>query len=407
LTWPVAYRRPLYAAPPADNSRLRVLLVEDDPSDAYLVGEYLEEVGSRIEVTLVTSVADARPLLATHDCVLLDLNLPDWHGLETLDQLLPLSNTAICVLTGLEDEHLARAAVQHGAQDYLLKSQVSGPVLTRAIHYAVERRRADTEARRRQEAELRQAESARLERGLLPLPMTTNDAIRIVPFYRAGRQGVLGGDFYDVVQTAPDRWQLLVGDVAGHDVDEAALGVQLRVAWRALVLAGVPDDDILAVVEQVLESERRAADVFATAAMVTLDLSQHTAAVRLAGHPPPILYTDGKAVPIGRISRPVLGVIPTSASDTHVVDLPETGWRLLLYTDGLIEGRIGRDTDDRLGIDRLVDLLARAADRPEAAVPEMLVRHVTELNGAPLDDDVAILLLAPRTAAEAEAGGVR
>jgi len=381
-----------------------VLLVEDDPSDAYLVGEYLHEVGSNIELNLVTSVAEARPLLARHDCVLLDLNLPDWHGLETLDQLLPLSNTAICVLTGLEDEHLAVAAVQHGAQDYLLKSQVSGPVLTRAIHYAVERRRADNEVRRRQEAELRQAESARLERGLLPSPLTTNGAIHIVPFYRAGRQGLLGGDFYDVVQTAPDRLHALVGDVAGHDVDEAALGVQLRVAWRSLVLAGVPDDEILGVVEQVLESERRATDIFATAAMVTLDLTRHTAAIRLAGHPPPVLFNEGKASAVGRLSRPVLGVRSPHESYTEVVELPAADWRLLLYTDGLIEGRTeGTDSDARLGIERLAEMFAAAADRPADSVPEWLVRRATELNQAPLDDDVAILLLAPTdTRPEAE-----
>ena len=60
------------------------------------------------------------------------------------------------------------------------------------------------------------------------------------------------------MQTAPDRLTLMVGDVCGHGVDEAALGVELRVAWRALMLAGVPDDEILPAMEQVLISERNA-----------------------------------------------------------------------------------------------------------------------------------------------------
>lgn len=394
MTWPAAFRsQPDPAATVGD--QLRVLLVEDDPSDAFLVGELLDEVDAPVQLVVVRSIAEARPLLRGMDCVLLDLNLPDWRGLDTLDELLPLSDAALCVLTGLEDEHLAVATVQHGAQDYLLKSQVSGPVLMRAIRYAVERRRAERGARRLQEVELRQAESARLERGLLPQPLSATDAIRIIPFYRAGRQGVLGGDFYDVVQPEPHRLELLIGDVAGHDVDEAALGVELRVAWRALVLAGVANEKILGVVEQVLESERRAVDIFATAAMVTIDLTAHTATVRLAGHPPPVLLRGGRATAVGVPRRPVLGVVPSLSDPTDVADLAGDDWALLLYTDGLIEGRLA---DDRLGIDGLAELLESAAGEPVAALPEFLVRRATELNGAPLDDDVAILLLAPAEA---------
>jgi serine phosphatase RsbU (regulator of sigma subunit) len=392
LTWPAAYHNQPDGAVAGAGGVLRVLLVEDDPSDAFLVGELLEEVEAPVELTVAHSVAEARPLLTRMDCVLLDLDLPDWHGLETLDQLRPLSDAAICVLTGVEDEHLAVSTVQHGAQDYLLKSQVSGPVLMRAIRYAVERRRAEAAARRLHEVEVRQAESARLERGLLPQPLSTTTAVRIIPFYRPGRQGVLGGDFYDVVQPQSHRLELLIGDVAGHAVDEAALGVELRVAWRALVLASVPDEQILAVVEQVLESERRASDIFATAAMVSIDLTARTATVRLAGHPPPVLLSGGKARAIGAPRRPVLGVVRTADDPTDTADLIGDDWALLLYTDGLIEGRAG---DDRLGIERLGELLESAAGEPAAAIPEYLVRHATELNGAPLDDDVAILLLVP------------
>ena len=81
------------------------------------------------------------------------------------------SGAAVCVLTGRSDEHLGIVAVAEGAQDYLVKGQVDGVLLTRALRYAVERKRADENARRLREVELRQAESARLERGLLPQPL--------------------------------------------------------------------------------------------------------------------------------------------------------------------------------------------------------------------------------------------
>ena len=85
------------------------------------------------------------------------------------------SGAAVCVLTGRSDEHLGVAAVAEGAQDYLVKGQVDGVLLTRSLRYAVERKRADENARRLREVELRQAESARLERGLLPQPLMPTD----------------------------------------------------------------------------------------------------------------------------------------------------------------------------------------------------------------------------------------
>ena len=176
--------------------------------------------------------------------MLLDLELPDGSGLATLRNLLSSRpHVAVCVLTGLSDEHLGEAALAHGAQDYLVKGRVDGVLLERAIRYAVERRRAEDGALQLREAELRQAESSRLERGLLPHPLIEDVDVDMRSFYRAGRQmGVLGGDFYDAVQTGPQRVSVLVGDVCGHAAEEAALGVELRVAWRALTLAGVDEE---------------------------------------------------------------------------------------------------------------------------------------------------------------------
>src|SRR5439155_177995 len=155
----------------------RVLLVEDDDADAFLVGELLAEAHAPVDLVTATSMAEARPKLVGVDCVLLDLGLPDADGLGALREVLRgTSDAAVCVLTGLEDEHLGVAAVAEGAQDYLIKGQVDGVLLGRALRYAVERRRADENTRRLREVELRQAESARLERGLLPQPLVSSGA---------------------------------------------------------------------------------------------------------------------------------------------------------------------------------------------------------------------------------------
>ncbi|MGC5050159.1 PP2C family protein-serine/threonine phosphatase [Micromonospora sp. DT48] len=379
--------------PPGE--RLRVLLVEDDEGDAFLVGELLTETNSGIDLVVATSLREARRRIADVDCVLLDLGLPDAQGLDGLRQVLEMSGSAaVCVLTGRTDEHLGIVAVAEGAQDYLVKGQVDGVLLTRALRYAVERKRADENARRLREVELRQAESARLERGLLPQPLMSTDEIAVHTFYRPGRHAALiGGDFYDVVQTRPDRVDLIVGDVCGHGVDEAALGVELRVAWRALILAGVPDDEVLPALEQVLMSERRLQEIFATVATARLDLNANQATVRLAGHPPPVLLAGGRVTPVPAPGGLLLGVRPRRPV-AFDLKFDTEDWSLLMYTDGLIEGRVGAG-DERLDVPGLTRLLSEPAGRvvPLPDLPAWLVGRAEQLNDGPFADDVAMLLV--------------
>ncbi|MEV4630490.1 fused response regulator/phosphatase [Micromonospora sp. NPDC049523] len=375
--------------------RLRVLLVEDDEGDAFLVGELLAETQSAIDLLVATSLNQAKQQISGVDCVLLDLGLPDAEGLDGLRQVLAMSTgAAVCVLTGRQDERLGVDAVAEGAQDYLVKGQVDGVLLSRALRYAVERKRADENARRLREVELRQAESARLERGLLPQPLMDTDQVEVHTFYRPGRHAALiGGDFYDVVQTTPDRVDLIVGDVCGHGVDEAALGVELRVAWRALVLARVPDDEVLPALEQVLMSERRLREIFATVATVRLDLAANRATFRLAGHPPPLLLSGGRVAPVQVPGSLLLGVRPRPPIAFDLAFDTED-WSLLLYTDGLIEGRVG-EGPDRLDVPGLRELVAdpAARDVPLADLPSWLVSRAEGLNGGPFADDVAMLLV--------------
>ena len=375
--------------------RLRILLVEDDEGDAFLVRELLDEAEAPFELQIATTLREARTLMSGVHCVLLDLGLPDAEGIDGLRKLLSGSGSAaVCVLTGRSDEHLGVAAVAEGAQDYLVKGQVDGVLLTRALRYAIERKRADENARRLREVELRQSESARLERGLLPQPLMSTTEVSVHTFYRSGRaMGLLGGDFFDVVQVGKDKLQVIVGDVCGHGVDEAALGVELRVAWRALVLAGVPDDRILGALEQVLMSERRAREVFATCAAVTIDLTANRATVRLAGHPPPVMLAGGGAEPVTARTGIVLGVRPTPTPATDV-EFDNDDWSLLMYTDGLIEGHTGIG-NERLDVDGLCRLVGEPAARdvPLAALPAWLVGQAEQGNGGPLADDVAMLLI--------------
>ncbi|HLM44572.1 MAG TPA: ATP-binding protein [Myxococcaceae bacterium] len=134
---------------------LRLLLVEDNPGDARLLQEELREVTSvRFEVRHVTRLAEAVAVVGEPglDVVLLDLSLPDDHGLSNIERMVQAAPMLpLVVLTGTDDEQLAMKAVHAGAQDYLVKGQATGPLLVRALRYAIERKRAE-EGLKREEA---------------------------------------------------------------------------------------------------------------------------------------------------------------------------------------------------------------------------------------------------------------
>ena len=165
----------------------------------------------------------------------------------------------------------------------------------RSLRYAVERRRAELTQQQLSIAQLEARENARLERGLLPAPLVSDPALTLVTHYRPGRRrALLGGDFFDAVQTPSGIVHAVIGDVSGHGPDEAALGVCMRIAWRTLVLAGTPPDELLARLQDMLLVERHAEHVFTTLCMFSLDPERTGALIRLAGHPPPMLLTDGR-----------------------------------------------------------------------------------------------------------------
>ncbi|HEY7176252.1 MAG TPA: response regulator, partial [Micromonosporaceae bacterium] len=246
---------------------IEVLLVEDDDGDAYLVGELLDEARDRLRLTRVRAIAEARVAVVNADCVLLDLQLPDAEALEGLRRMRGLAGeTPVVVLTGLADEAMGEAAITAGAQDYLIKGEVDARSLIRTIHFAVHRRRAELMETALLEERLHALENARLERGLLPRPVLAEDsAITVTSRYQpGGARMLLGGDFYDVVADDRGTVRLVVGDVSGHGPDQAALGVELRMAWRAPVMAGLADPDVLDVMDRVLVNERHDIDLFAT-----------------------------------------------------------------------------------------------------------------------------------------------
>ncbi|NEA22898.1 SpoIIE family protein phosphatase [Actinomadura bangladeshensis] len=372
-----------------------LLLVEDDPGDAFLFEELLAEAQPGIRITVATTLREALDALRPEiQCVIVDLSLPDAQGLDALHQVRTHAPaTAVLVLTGLADAHVGVAAVAAGAQDYLVKQDVDGALLTRAISYAIERKRADESERQLVEARALSRENARLERGLLPVPILHDGTLRHHTRYRPGRdRALLGGDFHDTVETADGAVHVVIGDVSGHGADEASLGVRLRMAWRTLVLAGHTGPRLLDTLDAVLQHERWAEEIFTTLCMLTIAPDRRGARVYRAGHPPPLLFGPGGVATVPDEPRgPALGLIPGVEWPALDLELGES-WTFLLYTDGLIEGHDGDGYLDLSGLVELAKLAHGEGQRGDVLI-DGLIAEAERLNGGVLSDDLAVLLL--------------
>lgn len=377
-----------------------VLLIEDDPGDALLVEELMADSGVPHRLRWARSLADAVKQLGegVPQCILLDLHLPDAQGLEALEKVLGhAADSAVVVLTGLAEEQAGLAAVAAGAQDYLIKGRLEADFFVRAIRYAIQRKQTELAASALQTGRLRAQENARLERGLLPTPLLLDATVAVCARYQPGRsQALLGGDFYDVVQTPDGTTHAVVGDVSGHGPDEAALGVCLRVAWRSFVLAGSRGRQLLSLLEQILVAERSGPEIFATLTCLTRVRGDKHMDVLRAGHPGLLLRSPGEYVHLEEVpGGPALGLLPGLVATWPVtsVPVPELG-SVVMFTDGLIEGRIGAGTE-RLGEDGLLEIAQRHAHQPADAFVDTLIHSAQTLaaSSGGLADDVAVLHL--------------
>lgn len=251
---------------------------------------------------------------------------------------------------------------------------------------------AMAEAQRREADAEASALHARFAESLLP----TIALEQVATLYRPGDERMrLGGDFYDCLALEDGSLALLVGDVAGHGPAAAALGASLRSAWRALVLAGWRLEDLPGGLQRVCVCEREDPYMFVTALCGAVDAARRELRVLSAGHPEPIVLGGGDTrvehgPPLGVVRAPEWPVVTTPLARADTV---------VLYTDGLVEGRASPGAAERLGLGPLRERLASSSP---GAVGEgdlrALVDLATQANGAGLADDVAILAVNTRHA---------
>lgn len=182
----------------------RVLLVEDNPGDARLIQFELEDAGDdRFDLVIEDRLGSALQRLAREsvDVLLLDLSLPDSQGLETFRRVGSAHpDLPIVVLTGLDDERIAVATMQGGAQDYLVKGALDGRMLVRSLRYAIERKRSEKALR-----EVTTLQSAILDSANYAIIATSPDGV--VNTFNAAAERWLGYRAAEVVGIAtPLLW---------------------------------------------------------------------------------------------------------------------------------------------------------------------------------------------------------
>ena len=419
LTRPTPAGQPIHcvgqAAPcPSSGPVIRVLLIEDNPSDAHLIQAILGEAaqeGFVIERAERLTDGIRRLTAAGIDSVLLDLSLPDSHGLETFSRLhAEAPGVPIIVLSGLEDETVAVSAVHQGAQDYLVKGHVDGHVLVRAIRYAIERKRtADQLAR--YAAELR-AKNSQMEADLhmareiqqvyLPQQYPTfprqaspeQSALRFCHRYQPA--ATVSGDYFNILALSDSEAGVLICDVMGHGLRAALVTAILRGLMEELMPVAGDAGRFLTGMNRSLVTILRRLDepLLSTAHYLIADVGRNEVRFASAGHPSPLRVQrpSGSVEPFRAYDArhgPALGLFEESNYPTCSCPL-SAGDVLVLFTDGLYE--MHGPEEEEFGFDRLVAAFRRLCKLPPAQMFDEILAEVRAFSQQKdFEDDICLV----------------
>lgn len=222
-----------------------------------------------------------------------------------------------------------------------------------------------------------------LQRALLPPRLPEVPGVKIESRYMAATGSTeVGGDFYDVIMPTSDQADFLIGDVAGHGREAAAMMGQLRSACRALGLKASGPAEVVALLQE--GWDRMGFGRMATALLMRYVPSARRITAVSAGHYPPLMLGDGQPRYLPVPPNPPFGA-PTGPSIREWTGSMRPGRGLLLYTDGIID-------DQHRGIDASMEMLARsAADGPTD--PASVCDRVISIVGNDRNDDVALLAI--------------
>jgi serine phosphatase RsbU (regulator of sigma subunit) len=375
-----------------DERRVRILLVEDDPDDVWLIRNLLgDRWDGPFELLHVELLSAAIDLCAQGgiDVLLLDLSLPDSRGLETfLRAYAKAGNVPIVVLTGLNDEQIAIKAVQAGAQDYLVKGQVDDHVLMRAIRYAIERNRRDLaeQALRATSEEFRVAQQ--IQKRLFPTQSPNLEGFDIAGAVYPAK--ATAGDYFDYIPMQHETVGIVVGDVSSHGMGPALVMAETRACLRALAQAYGDVGEILTRANRVLSQDVE--DIhFVTLALARIDPKRRRMIYASAGQRGYLIEPSGEIRVLDSTSQP-LGIAP----DLIVPSAPQLklapGQIVVFFTDGVVETESPGKA--RFGTQRALKHIQSEQQRPASDIVQSLYQALVDFrNFRPQLDDITAVII--------------
>ena len=236
-----------------------------------------------------------------------------------------------------------------------------------------------------------------LQESLLPPRLPKIPGIEIAARYRfAGEGNEIGGDFYDLFETADGAWAIVMGDACGKGPEAAALTGLARHSVRAAAVRERTPSRVLALLNESILGQVTD-NRFLTAAYARLEPGEGAARMIIAcgGHPPAMVVRASGRVDATTATGTLVGILPEAEFTDERIDL-SAGDAVVLYTDGVVEARRG---DEIFGEERLRDLLATCTHYDARGIANTVRQAVGDFQPGVPHDDMAILVLRVRDAA--------
>ena len=369
----------------------RVLVADDQPDVLEALRWLLTGEGYEPEFVSSTEAVLERLRERPFDLLLMDLNYSrdttsGREGLELIPQVRAHDpSLPIVVMTGWGSVDTAVEAMRLGAKSFVQKPW-EDVTLLEIVHREIEEAQA---SKRRDAKQQREFEDARLiQRGLLPATMPQVAGVQLAASWQPAN-GV-GGDCFDALTFAGGAVGLTIADVAGKGVPAALLMSNLQAAVRAFAQEGTAPGSVCASVNRLL-CRNMASGRFVTFCYVRIDTSARRLTYANAGHNPPLLVRGNGKVDQLAPSGTVLGVFAESAYEQGDFIIAP-GDRLILYTDGITEGR--NTAGDEFGEDRLSETVARHRALPAEEMLAAILHDVEAFNGGTYEDDATMIVAA-------------
>ncbi len=322
---------------------ITILVADDEPLSRKMLATLLKYNGFSVIEAKDGQEALARAIEYNPDLILLDCQMPVFDGFEVCRRLNQEKNddaSPVIFVTGMNETDDKVKGFEVGGVDYITKPIEPVELLARVnIHLELWEMRKQQRKRADLFEEVANSQMIRLEQvkdgqeSLLSDPddfPELNVAVRFEPAAEAG------GDFYDIIKLSDNKFGLFIADIAGHDLGVAYLTGALKAIVASFASEEISIVDTMSLANKTL-CKLLSVEKYVTACYVKFSVPDYTIEIANAGHPPAIIRRSDGTIEFVDLVGDILGMYPHVKCQTDTKKL-NSGDRLFLYTDGLIEG---------------------------------------------------------------------